>query len=127
MYFFSFQTIVLGVLALQYGLTLAATDDKKPCIIQSPNTGSSYDLTPLSLYRKDGKAESWKVKGHDYPTNFTLNICVPVVEELTKVVGIKDTLFKNVSAYYEHKGEKYSIGYVPQRNLTWRSQTEKRC
>jgi cation-dependent mannose-6-phosphate receptor len=122
MHFLSFQTIALSILALQSGLTQAATDEKKPplpCTIQSPNTGSFFDLRPLSLtppdsdkHTKGGRTESWKVKGYDYPTNFTMNICAPVIEEVKDVVGIKESLWKNISAYYEHKGRKYSIGYV---------------
>ena len=90
----------------------------KPCTIYSPTSGSFFDLNPLSVQPlKDGKKafkedriESWHAKGYDYQTNFTLNFCAPVIEELEDVVGVDEAMWRNVSAYYTHGGKTYSIG-----------------
>lgn len=94
----------------------------KPCTIHSPTTGSYFDLGVLSVLPpglRDGKKshgndrhESWHSKGHDYGANFTINICAPVVEELDNVVGVEEAQWQNISAYYQHDGKTYSIGYV---------------
>lgn len=50
-------------------------------------------------------------RGWDYPSNFTINICAPVVEPVKKVVGIDEDNWRNVSAYYmSSDGKAYSIG-----------------
>ncbi|KAK2767507.1 Cation-independent mannose-6-phosphate receptor CI-MPR [Arachnomyces sp. PD_36] len=89
----------------------------KPCTLHSPNTGSFFDLNPISLTEagieegyNDDRNASWHAKGYDYPANFTLNFCAPVLEELDDVVGLEPELWQNVSAYYEMGGEVYSIG-----------------
>lgn len=101
----------------------ASSDDKKekkakPCTIKSPSD-RFFDLNPISVQPdstkkgKDGKshpAESWHAKGYDYPANFTLNFCSPVVEELDSVVGLDSHSAKNVSAFYTQHGKTYSIG-----------------
>lgn len=106
------------------GLSCAASpelSDQSPCVALSPTSGHYYDLTAISLAPpeiKDGKIaqdarnESWFARGHDYPANFTLNICAPVLEDVEDVVGIPSSRWKNISAYYEQKGKIYSIGYV---------------
>lgn len=68
------------------------------------------------MARKDVRTESWHAKGHDYPANFTVNICAPVIEEVTDVVGVEQSRWKNVSAYYELDGNIYSIGYAGMRH-----------
>jgi cation-dependent mannose-6-phosphate receptor len=50
------------------------------------------------------------VRGYDYGANFTVNFCAPVVENLTDVVGIEESRWQNVSAFYEKEGKTYSIG-----------------
>jgi cation-dependent mannose-6-phosphate receptor len=60
---------------------------------------------------KDARDESWHAKGHDYPANFTVNICAPVIEDVKDVVGVDSSRWRNVSAYYEQAGKIYSIGY----------------
>jgi hypothetical protein len=120
MYFLSFQTLVLGALAMQSGLSNAASGDKTPpvhCTIHSPSTGSFYDLRALLALQpgsdkisKNSRTKNWQAQGHDYSYNFTLNICAPVIEPPEKVVGVDETHLQNVMAYYV-KGEKtYSIG-----------------
>ena len=90
----------------------------KPCTAHNPNNGQFYDLNSLTVQpiqnhkkaHKDDRTESWKARGYDYNTNFTINFCAPVIEPLDDVVGIKDSLVKNVSAYYTMDGKTYSIG-----------------
>ncbi|KIY00162.1 uncharacterized protein Z520_03847 [Fonsecaea multimorphosa CBS 102226] len=98
---------------------LAATDSKtppKPCTIHSPSTGSFFDLRPLQLTLEGTKYQSasndsYHSKGYDYPANFTMNFCGPVVEELEDVEGIPSSRLKNISAYYkDSRGDIYSIG-----------------
>lgn len=118
------------LLLLLSTLTSAADSSKnppKPCTLHSPTSGSYFDLTPISLEppekdaktrkksHKDAREESWHAKGYDYPANFTINFCAPVIEDLAEmggVEGVDKKLWANVSAYYEYKGEIYSIGYV---------------
>lgn len=106
--------------ALADGLAAPAPD--KPCTIHSPNTGLYFDLNTISLLppgARDGqkphfedREASWHAKGHDYPANFTVNVCAPVIEEVQDVVGVDKERWQNVSAFYEMDGQTYSIGYV---------------
>ena len=92
--------------------------DLKPCTVYNPINGNFYDLNGISLHppkdpkkvHKDERIESWHARGYDYNTNFTLNICAPVVEKLDNVVGIDEDLWKNVSAFYTVGKKTYSIG-----------------
>jgi cation-dependent mannose-6-phosphate receptor len=59
---------------------------------------------------KSDRDESWQAQGHDYGANFTLNICKPVIENIQDVVGVDDSRWQNVSAYYEYNNKIYSIG-----------------
>jgi cation-dependent mannose-6-phosphate receptor len=97
----------------------AAADPKpslKPCTIHSVSTGSFFDLRPLQLTQDGTKYqsasnESYHAKGYDYPSNFTLNFCGPVVESLEDVDGISSSKSKNVSAFYKDAhGDYFSIG-----------------
>ncbi|KAH0830898.1 putative mannose 6-phosphate receptor-like protein [Fonsecaea pedrosoi] len=99
--------------------SLAATDAKpppKPCTIHSASTGSFFDLHPLQLTLEGTKYqvasnESYHSKGYDYPANFTMNFCGPVVEQLEDVEGIPTSKLKNISAFYrDAHGDIYSIG-----------------
>lgn len=100
-------------------------NDDSPCVARSPVSGLYFDLSPISLSPpalKNGKKvspedrdQSWHSKGHDYPANFTINICAPVIEDVKDVVGVDSSRWQNVSAYYEREGKIYSIGYqLPQ-------------
>jgi len=111
---------LLSLLLLKLPSSLAA-DNKpppQPCTILSPSTGSYYDLRPLDLSlqqqtfkSKDSRPDSWHAKGYDYPANFTLNFCGPVIESLEDVDGIPSSRWKNVSAFYKTEKETiYSIG-----------------
>ncbi|KAL4810698.1 mannose-6-phosphate receptor binding domain-containing protein [Aspergillus unguis] len=89
-----------------------------PCVARSSTTGLYYDLNSLTVpplpadesARKHVRDESWHAKGYDYNANFTLNICGPVIENLTDVVGVDEKNWGNISAYYERDGKIYSIG-----------------
>ncbi|KAJ5279013.1 Vacuolar sorting receptor (Mrl1) [Penicillium angulare] len=107
------------------GLSYAAggsshLNDESPCVAHSPASGLYYDLNPISLSppeMKNGKKispddrdESWTAKGHDYPANFTLNVCAPVMENFTTVEGVPSSRWSNISAFYEQHGKIYSMG-----------------
>ena len=102
--------------------TAFAADSKatKPCQIYNPSKGSYYDLNAITVQplqnhkkaHKDDRTESWHARGYDYETNFTINFCAPVIEELEDVVGVEKDLWKNVSAFYTNDKKVYSIGYV---------------
>lgn len=113
------SSIALLLLSLYSSPSLASTDVKpvtKPCTIYSPATGSFFDLRPLQLTTEGTKYqvasnESHHAKGYDYPSNFTINFCGPVVESLDDVEGIPTSQIANVSAYYKDtRGDVYSIG-----------------
>ncbi|KAL6713498.1 Cation-independent mannose-6-phosphate receptor CI-MPR [Lecanora helva] len=100
--------------------TAYAADSKetKPCQVYNPTNGKFYDLNPITVQplqdhkkaHKDDRTESWHARGYDYETNFTLNFCAPVIEKLEDVVGVKEELWKNVSAFYRQNDKTYSIG-----------------
>jgi cation-dependent mannose-6-phosphate receptor len=120
----TFPSAFLLGLALHTTVNANGLEDKKPkdrvlepCTIAS-GTGSFYDLTSLLIKpteegkkpAKNAKTDSWHAKGHDYKSNFTLNVCAPVVEEVKDVFGIPSDHWKNVSAYYDYDGRTYSLG-----------------
>ncbi|KAL5337615.1 mannose-6-phosphate receptor binding domain-containing protein [Aspergillus crustosus] len=96
-----------------------SSKDETPCVARSPTTGLYYDLNALTIHpppvdgektRKHPREDSWHAKGYDYNANFTLNICGPVIENLTDVVGVEEQNWRNVSAYYQKEGKTYSLG-----------------
>lgn len=122
MLFSSLPSALLITLAIHSGVSAAADEKEKvvePCTVAS-STGSFYDLRKLTIQppkdgkkaKKSDKVDDWHAKGYDYPANFTLNICAPVIGEIERPVGIDRKLSQNVSAYYESGGEIYSIGSV---------------
>lgn len=112
---------VLLPILLSSTSVFANSEPPKPCTILHPFTGAYYDLNAIAVQplvdhkpaHKDDRTESWHSRGWDYGTNFTVNFCRPVIEDITDVVGVDDSLWKNISAYYKHGGKVYSIGYVP--------------
>jgi len=120
MHFSSLPSALLITLAIHSGVS-AAADEKivEPCTVAS-SSGSFYDLRKLSIQppkegkkaKKNDKVEDWHAKGYDYGTNFTLNICAPVVSEIETPVGTDKKSSQNVSAYYELGSRTYSIGLV---------------
>lgn len=128
--YISKQRLLASALPLLLFNSLSSASSEKtaphprPCTVHS-SSGSYFDLNPLSLSppntksgkngknaNKDGRDKSWHARGHDYPANFTINICAPVIEKLDDVVGIEEERRQNVSAYYKQDGKVYSIGYV---------------
>ncbi|TVY18053.1 putative mannose 6-phosphate receptor-like protein [Lachnellula arida] len=129
MLFSSLPSALLITLAIHSGVSAAADEKEKvvePCTVAS-STGSFYDLRKLTIQppkdgkpaKKSDKVDDWHAKGYDYPANFTLNICAPVIGEIERPVGIDKKLSQNVSAYYESGSEIYSIGQQS-TNLTLR-------
>ena len=94
--------------------------DLKPCTIYNPSNGNFYDLNTITVHplenhkkaHKDDRIESWHARGWDYGTNFTMNFCAPVIEDLSKdgVEGLKGDAARNVSAFYRSGDKTYSIG-----------------
>jgi len=122
MYFSSLPSALLLALVVHSGVNATSDDNAKvvePCTVTSPN-GAFYDLRPLRITlpkdgKKPGKHEKvydWHARGYDYHsnTNFTLNICAPLVEEKEKFEGIEKHSSTNVSAYYELGDKMYSMG-----------------
>lgn len=115
----SYHSVFLPIL-LSSTSVFADSEPPKPCTIFSPFTGAYYDLNSIAVQplvdhkpaHKDDRTESWHSRGYDYGTNFTLNFCRPVIEDISNVVGVDDSLWKNVSAFYKYNDETYSIGYV---------------
>lgn len=112
-----------AALLLALALPGVSADDKKskpapdPCTIHSPS-GSYFDLRALTVLpveegekpAKNQKIDSWHAKGYDYPANFSLNVCAPVVEKLDNVQGVDKKLWKDIGAYYEVGSKQYSLG-----------------
>ena len=116
----------VSLLSLHLSLGLAAdTKDAKPCQIHNPSNGKSYDLNTVTVQplrnhkpaHKDERTESWHARGYDYDKNFTMNFCAPVIEKLDDVVGVKEDLWRNVSAFYRLDKKTYSIGYALDEQL----------
>jgi len=85
----------------------------------SSGSGAFFDLRPdmavhpdKSKSHKGSVTKDYHAKGYDYGKNFTLNICGPVVDPVTDVIGLKKEQWANVSAYYMSYGNIYSIGSV---------------
>lgn len=114
---------LLALLPVLFLLSPSLAADSKPllpCTIYQPSTNAYYDINPIAVQplihhkkaHKDDRTESWHARGYDMGTNFTLNFCAPVIENIEEAVGIKGSLLRNISAFYEWKGKKYSMGYV---------------
>lgn len=111
---------VAAVLSVSPAHVLAAETPNRPCTVISPTTGLFYDLNLISLsppeivdgrkVNKDDRERSWRANGHDYGANFTVNICAPVIETVRDVVGVDESRWGDVGAYYERDGKIYSIG-----------------
>lgn len=111
---------MLLLAAAMLGPSLAA-DEKAPaatpCTAISTSGGSFFDLRPDMAVaptadgkHKSSKSDDYTARGYDYGYNFTLNICDAVINPPERVVGIDESLWKNVSAYYEKDGKAYSLG-----------------
>jgi cation-dependent mannose-6-phosphate receptor len=82
-----------------------------PCTVISPQTSNFFDLRPLT--RSPPQSTDWQARGHDYGSNFSLNICAPVLSDVTSAISIEPTKQSNISAFYTTAAnELYSIGSV---------------
>ncbi|BFZ58659.1 Cation-independent mannose-6-phosphate receptor CI-MPR [Savitreella phatthalungensis] len=81
-------------------------EELEPCTARHPVTKEFYDLRGLIRSPDETKALDWHANGHDYGSNFTLNVCAPLIDlssQLPKAV--------NTSAMYFDEEEKaFSIG-----------------
>ncbi|KAF8418210.1 vacuolar sorting receptor [Tirmania nivea] len=89
--------------------------DDPPCTITSPHTGSFFDLRPLIKVAFDSPSPQseieWTTSGYDYNTTFHLNICTPVLSDVSEARGIdSEDARKNISAFYERDGDIFSMG-----------------
>jgi len=93
-----------------------------PCTATS-SSGAFYDLrADMAIQTKEdgskpkhnlgGPTVDYHPRGWDYGANFTLNICAPVVEPFDNVKDIEEGQWQNISAYYQLKGEVYSLGFA---------------
>ncbi len=97
--------------------TSSVTVEATPCVAHSAS-GAFYDLRPDTalIAEKDGKLAKgvptvdYLARGYDFGYNFTLNICGPVVKPVDDVVGLRESEYKNVSAYYKKGDKVYSLG-----------------
>ncbi len=95
----------------------STTSTVTPCVATS-TSGAFYDLRPDTAVVVEEGAKAPKgiptvdylARGWDYGSNFTLNICGPVVKRVEDVVGIEKSSWKNISAHYTSKGKVYSLG-----------------
>ena len=101
-----------------HSLAARVDDAPNPCTIRSPS-GLSYDLNPMAIvphadgtFKEGERNTSWTARGYDYGSNFTLNFCAPVVEELDNVYGVDRKLWGNVSAFYTRGSRTYSLGQL---------------
>lgn len=111
----------LGIFLSLSSAHAASKDASKPdppCGITSPSSGNFFDLSSLQVHdpatskSKHPRQQSWNATGYDLGYNFTVNFCAPAIEKVEDVVGVDKDLWRNVSAYYEHDGKVFSIGYV---------------
>ncbi|KAG0131535.1 mannose-6-phosphate receptor binding domain-containing protein [Tuber indicum] len=105
-------------------LTIATTSNtlqQEPCTVISTQSGNFFDLRPLirtsastsSSSSSSNTVHDWTARGHDYPANFTLNICAPVLSDVADAVSISTSQKSNISAFYiTQEGKQYSIGSV---------------
>lgn len=113
----------------------SAYDDEEPSstvavpactATSSSGSGAFFDLRPdMAIVPEEGKShktgvkEDYYSKGYDYGKNFTLNVCGAVIEPVTDVVGVSESTWANVSAYYTSNDNVYSIGFVRQLSWNW--------
>ncbi|KAI0128311.1 mannose-6-phosphate receptor binding domain-containing protein [Xylariales sp. AK1849] len=120
--FFSSPSAWLALISLTSG-SLAADAEKTTtsgaCTATS-TSGSFFDLRPDIAVKAPadgskpatvGPTENYHARGYDYGSNFTLNICSPVVEKIDSVKGVDEGKWQNISAYYTSKGDTYSLGF----------------
>ncbi|KAL7943530.1 mannose-6-phosphate receptor binding domain-containing protein [Trichoderma barbatum] len=98
--------------------TTTSTVHAPACTATSSTTGGFFDLRPDTAViapengktHKSGIYKDYHSRGWDYGKNFTLNICGAVVDPVSDVVGLKESQWANISAYYTTHNSVYSIG-----------------
>ncbi|KAK6209450.1 Cation-independent mannose-6-phosphate receptor CI-MPR [Pestalotiopsis sp. IQ-011] len=118
------SSTILALLSLVGGSWAAEADKTttaEACTATNPKSGAFFDLRPDIAVKQpsDGSKvkngvsiKDYKINGFDYGFNFTMNICAPVVEEISNVRGgINSEQWGNISAYYTAKGDTYSLGF----------------
>lgn len=109
-----FLSLASGSLATDADKTTTST-----ACTASSTSGAFFDLRPDTAQKKpaDGSKSThgaptidYHARGYDYGSNFTLNICGAVVEPVDGVIGVEDSKWQNISAYYTSKGDVYSLG-----------------
>lgn len=105
--------LLLSALAAVGSTTAARAekeDDKlEPCTARHPTTKEFYDLRGLARSPDEKNAADWHANGHDYGSNFTINICAPLIEAPSSLTKGG----KNVSAMYrDGDGDYQSVGQM---------------
>ncbi|KAM0259847.1 hypothetical protein ACHAQJ_003091 [Trichoderma viride] len=110
-------TAAAGVNAATGAVTPTITTPAPACTATSLTSGGFFDLRPDTAVplengksHKSGVYKDYHSRGYDYGKNFTLNICGAVVDPISDVVGLKESQWVNVSAYYTSHDSVYSIG-----------------
>jgi cation-dependent mannose-6-phosphate receptor len=80
------------------------------CTVASPHSENFFDLT--KLWRTSDSGSDWIIKGQDYGTNFTMNICAPVLSNTKSAVGLSNEEQSTVGAFYEKDGDLNLIGFI---------------
>ncbi|KAI5781654.1 mannose-6-phosphate receptor binding domain-containing protein [Peziza echinospora] len=95
-------TLLPLLLLLLHPTPITASDSDPACTITSPVTHNFFDLRPLALSNLTGSSAQtdYISLGHDYPANFTLNICAPVLSPLAAHAVDLPPGVANVSAFY---------------------------
>lgn len=99
--------------------TVSTTTPVATLCVATATSGAFFDLRPDTAvivaegekHHKGIHTEDYVARGWDYGSNFTLNICDAVVKKIGDVVGVEESLWRNVSAYYKVEGKVYSLGY----------------
>lgn len=115
------QTTVLVTSTKTAATATTSTSSTPPpaCTATSvSNIGGFFDLRPDIAVPapkdapkvKGVRNSDYEARGWDYGYNFTLNVCAPVLQPVTDVVGVDKAHWANVSAYYTHEGHVYALG-----------------
>ena len=118
---FSIPSVLLAAAAVVNAADEPSPTTSAPACTATSSTGSGafFDLRPDTAVipdkgksHKAGVTKDYHSKGYDYGKNFTMNICGPVVDGVSDVVGLDKKAWANVSAYYVSHGNTYSMGSV---------------
>lgn len=104
--------LLIGLSLLPATLAVSEPPEKPvdpECTVTSPFSENFFDLRKLRrLPDMLPPQADWHVKGLDYGANFSINICGPVLTEISPEGANDDA----VGAFYEKNGTVYSIGYA---------------